>query len=268
MIDSIMEFVRNIESVYVYLGAIIVLLIVGILILVNLVENFKINRWWENFAILLVLVLIIVMLINPITLFLGIRDSKVESKKEKESVISEMKYDESALCQNKTYTSNYDMDKIIEFDKNRDKSKSIGYVYMPTANAGKGITTMINVGGSSFEADMIMKSGGALSDMSDIPGSKRSGINSVISAHREQEFFYLYDLKNGDPIIVNIDDNIIVYEVSMIKTIDVSQSGLVFESPRGDSTISFYTCFPRSGWLPVTGRQLVRAVEVESSGCE
>ncbi len=136
----------------------------------------------------------------------------------------------------------------------------IGYVMFPSL----GESTALLQGDINDDQIAAMDRGVSHDPRSSMPGE--SG-NTVLAGHRELFFKHFLDLNVGDDVIVNVGDNIYVYEIIDYEVIDPEQAEKVFYSNDEDLLV-MYTCYPIESWKPFNNRLVVKATPVESTTVE
>lgn len=139
----------------------------------------------------------------------------------------------------------------------------IGYIMFPSL----GESTALLQGDISDDQIAAMERGVAHDPQSSMPGEPG---NTVLAGHRELFFKYFLELKEGDDVIVNVGDNIYVYEIQSFEVIEPESVESVFYENDQDLLV-MYTCYPIEAWKPFSKRMVVKAVPIsktEVKDCE
>lgn len=87
---------------------------------------------------------------------------------------------------------------------------------------------------------------------------------TVVYGHRQYDFQVLKDIEVDDDIIISIEDNVYLYEVSEIEIVDETQVDQVFTD---DNELVLYTCYPFYWGAPTNERYVVHASPVDTLTC-
>lgn len=87
---------------------------------------------------------------------------------------------------------------------------------------------------------------------------------TVVYGHRQYDFQALEDIEMNDDIIITIEDNIYLYEVSEIEIVDETQVEEVFTDK---NELVLYTCYPFYWGAPTDERFVVHASPVDILTC-
>ncbi len=138
--------------------------------------------------------------------------------------------------------------------------EEIGYVKLPEQDMVAPIYQPVGLSNKETEDVMNFSIGHEASSF--LPGE---GHQIVLSGHREEQFSALKDVKEGDPVVVVIGQNVFVYEVFEIGRV-APKGDEALETVRGfteDEQLVMYTCYPFVPFTPVSERQYVKAKRVE-----
>ncbi len=208
-----------------------------------------------NYIILLIILILFLILFN---FCLNIINNKIMQKDLYNKTMDTFNLD---VCKNNTYKSsikNYEL-------KNEDvlENETIGYIsFISLKNKPTG---PINQGDYDDDQILAMKNGVSHDPKTAMPGQDE---NVVIAGHREMLFKNLKDLKNGDVILININNNIYLYEVYETKIVDPEKdlqnaTNYIFEV--GDSnTLTLYTCYPFEWYKAYPYRKVIKAKSISS----
>ncbi|MGL4589177.1 MAG: sortase [Mycoplasmatales bacterium] len=141
-------------------------------------------------------------------------------------------------------------------NENTPANAVIGYIYFPTTGT-KSSLVQGDVNDGQIAA---MDRGQAHDPRTLFPGSNG---NSVIAGHRHLAFKDLGVLTDGDPIVININNNIFTYRITKKQIITPDQADIVFRDSTQE-TLTLYTCWPLETWLPYNERVVVYADPVPS----
>lgn len=193
-------------------------------------------------------ILLVVLII--IFLFQIVQNKYIENKN----------YEEAASLNPEVDSSNCNSDMSLESEisnevlniKSVDESEVIGYVCFPTT----GSVTPLKTGTTSDNNIEALEDGSMVVDMnSNLPGNNE---NSVILGHRNTNINEIYELEVGDPIVIIVNDNKYVYEVTRNEVIEEEEVEKVFLEKDNDYLV-LYTCYPQERYTPITGRYIVEA---------
>jgi LPXTG-site transpeptidase (sortase) family protein len=136
----------------------------------------------------------------------------------------------------------------------------IGTLYFPTLNTSTTIYQGDNLDGQKFAMD----NGQAHDPATVLPGTTDSNIsnNIVVAGHRHTEFKVLDELKDGDPIVFEVNGNVFLYEFYEKKIITPAQIEEVFKFSNIE-TLTLYTCWPLATNLPYDERLVISAMPVD-----
>ncbi len=159
-------------------------------------------------------------------------------------------------------------DAYINEDVNHELDKSnyaidqvIGYVEIPAHD----VKVPIIQGNPEDGQIDAMNKGVSFDPRSSLPSNDpRSTI--VLAGHREMSFAALEHVQPGDGVILNIDNNIYLFEIKSTFEFDETEVEKVFYQVDED-TLVMYTCFPFIKYGPVTGRFGVTAKRVDKIEC-
>lgn len=139
-----------------------------------------------------------------------------------------------------------------------DSNELIGYIQMPET----GVEAAILQGEPNEDQETAMAGGVSHDPVSKLPGNG----NTVLLGHRNLEFAKLEDVKIGDGIIINIDGNLYLYQITDTKIFDeYDVESVFFESDL--ETLILYTCYPFAQYAPITDRFAVYATRVDKLEC-
>lgn len=136
-------------------------------------------------------------------------------------------------------------------------NKNIGYIYFPSVDK-KGALVQ---GDDSDEQVNALSKGTSHDPKTPMPGE--SG-NTVIAGHREMLFKAFKDLEIGDNVVVNINDNIFVYEITNKFIIEPDEVNKVFIDSKED-VLTMYTCYPIEAWKAFNKRMVIQAKRVKQT---
>ena len=107
--------------------------------------------------------------------------------------------------------------------------------------------------------ESVLELGAAIEDrVLDIPGR---GTNSVIYGHREQHFWDLQFLSEGDLISISLEDKELKYEVYLIEV--MNPKDIEIYSENDSNIITLVTCYPFIWMGKVTDRYIIKAKLIE-----
>ncbi len=166
------------------------------------------------------------------------------------------------ICQDDHYASSITNELLTNSDVG--ENETLGYIYFPTI--GEDIKGIINQGNLNDGQLGAMRYGVAHDPTTSMPGENG---NVVIAGHREALFKNLEYLQTGDLIVLNINNNIFLYEVDSIEIVDpVNDKEQALEEIFGDEDIeelTLYTCYPFEPWRAFPYRYVVHAKPVDTS---
>lgn len=91
--------------------------------------------------------------------------------------------------------------------------------------------------------------------------------NTVLAGHRELFFKNFLELEVGDDVIINIGNNIYIYEIVSYEVIEPSQAEKVFYDNEEDLLV-MYTCYPIESWKYYSQRLVVKAKPINQTQVE
>ncbi len=136
----------------------------------------------------------------------------------------------------------------------------IGYIMFPSL----GETSAIVQGDPNDGQLAAMAHGVAHDPTTSMPGEPG---NTVLAGHREMFFKNFLELNVGDDVIINIKDNIYIYEITEYEIIEPSESEKVFYQNDEDLLV-MYTCYPIEAWKYFSQRLVVKAKPIEKTTVE
>ncbi len=143
---------------------------------------------------------------------------------------------------------------------NLQSNEIIGYIYLPKVDEKSAILQ----GDMSDDQVAAMDRGVSHDPRSFLPGD--SG-NTVIAGHRELFFKHFLDLEVGDSVILNIKDNIYIYQIDSFEVINPEDADKVFYD-NDEDTLVMYTCYPIEAWKPFNQRIVLKAHRIKSTTVE
>ncbi len=140
----------------------------------------------------------------------------------------------------------------------------VGYVEIPKYN----MKVPIVEGDTSDDQYAAMDKGVSHDPLSGLPSLvvDTSGESIVLAGHRNLSFQALKHVEVGDGVIVNLDNNIYLFEVTKAFEFQPEEVDKVFFETTND-TLVMYTCYPFRIYGPITGRYAVEATRVEKIKC-
>lgn len=133
----------------------------------------------------------------------------------------------------------------------------IGYMMFPSV----GESTAILQGDLNDDQTAAMDRGVSHDPNSSMPGEIG---NSVFAGHRELFFKHFLDLEVGDTVIINLGDNIYIYEIQSFEIIDPEQVDTVFFDNDEDLLV-MYTCYPIEPYTFFNQRMVIKATPVSET---
>ncbi len=133
----------------------------------------------------------------------------------------------------------------------------IGYMMFPSV----GESTAILQGDLNDDQTAAMDRGVSHDPNSSMPGEIG---NSVFAGHRELFFKYFLDLEVGDDVIINLGDNIYIYEIQSFEIIDPDQVDTVFYDNDEDLLV-MYTCYPIEAYTFFNQRMVIKATPISET---
>lgn len=136
----------------------------------------------------------------------------------------------------------------------------IGYIMFPSL----GESSALLQGDVNDDQIAAMSKGVSHDPRSSMPGEPG---NTVLAGHRELFFKNFLKLEAGDDVIINVGDNIYIYEIESFEVIDPEQVDTVFYA-NDDDLLVMYTCYPIESWKPFSQRMVVKAKPIKSTTVE
>ncbi|WOO87479.1 class D sortase [Mollicutes bacterium LVI A0039] len=161
----------------------------------------------------------------------------------------------SLTCDNKTIKADTSRPQVT--NDTVSSNEIIGYMTFPKL----GTSTAILQGDISDDQTAAMDRGVSHDPRSTMPGEVG---NSVFAGHRHLFFKSFLDLEPGDAVIVNVGDNIYIYEIQSMDVINPEEVDAVFYDNDQDLLV-MYTCFPIETWKPYTQRLVVKAKPISET---
>lgn len=165
---------------------------------------------------------------------------------------------EEVTCTNNEITADNSNPQIT--NEEADPNQIIGYIMFPTL----GESTALLQGDINDDQIAAMDRGVSHDPQSSMPGEPG---NTVFAGHRELFFKHFLELNTGDDVIVNVGDNIYIYEIESFEIINPDDADKVFYSNDEDLLV-MYTCYPIEAWKPFSQRMVIKAKPVESTTVE
>lgn len=141
-----------------------------------------------------------------------------------------------------------------------DPNEIIGYIMFPSL----GESTALLQGDINDDQIAAMDRGVSHDPQSSMPGEAG---NTVLAGHRELFFKHFLELEVGDDVIINVGDNVYIYEIESYEVIDPEEVDKVFYSNDEDLLV-MYTCYPIEAWKPFSQRVVVKAKPIEKTTVE
>ncbi len=198
--------------------------------------------------ILNVLIIVVVLLLAYL-LYENYQMKKIESENTKVALSEYEPY----TCENEVITSSTKNDIIT--NESAKANDVVGYIAFPSL----GVESAILQGDLNDSQSEAMDRGVSHDPRSTMPGEIG---NTVIAGHRELFFKHFLELEKGDPVLINIGDNIFLYEIESSEVIYPDQVDTVFYDNDEDLLV-MYTCYPIEAWKPYNQRVVVKAKPVE-----
>lgn len=147
------------------------------------------------------------------------------------------------------------------------ENETIGYIYFPKlGEEAKGSINQGSLGDGQLGA---MRYGVSHDPTTVMPGEDG---NVVIAGHREALFADLGQLEKGDLIVVNIGNNVFLYEVESTEVVDPDDgTDDALEAIFGDEGVeelTLYTCYPIERWKAFPYRLVIHAKRIAESDVE
>lgn len=133
----------------------------------------------------------------------------------------------------------------------------IGYITFPSL----GTSTALLQGDISDDQIEAMERGVSHDPRSTMPGEIG---NTVFAGHRELFFKNFLKLEQGDSVIINIGNNIYIYQIEIIEIINPDDVDAVFYSSEEDLLV-MYTCYPIESWKPFDRRMVMKAKPISQT---
>ncbi len=218
----------------------------------------KVIRWIID-IIIVILILYLLYLIIPAY----ISHKNTKELQETNMKIVNQKYGELVCDNGYVYE---DINHNIE-DTEFTPNDVIGYVSMPQYD----MKVPIVEGNSADNQYEAMDKGVSHDPLSGLPTDNYDSTDYedetiVLAGHRNLSFQALKDAKPGDGVILNIDNNIYLFEVKDAHSFQPENSEEVFYLA-DQETLVMYTCYPFVVYGPITGRYGVYAERVEKLEC-
>lgn len=205
-------------------------------------------NWTLNILIVLVLIIIGYLL----------WENHLMKKEEADNTNLAMSTYEEITCTQNEVKSEEKNPRVTNSDA--DVNEIIGYIIFPSL----GESTALLQGDLSDDQIAAMDRGVSHDPRSSIPGEAG---NTVLAGHRELFFKNFLDLEVGDDVILNVGDNIYVYEITSYEVIDPEDADKVFYSNNEDLLV-MYTCYPIEAWKPFNNRLVVKAKPIAKTTVE
>lgn len=179
---------------------------------------------------------------------------KVEAENTKDALET---YD-TVTCSKNEITAD---DSNGQFTNSQAKADEIiGYIMFPSL----GKSSAILQGDLSDDQAAAMDRGVSHDPQSSMPGEAG---NSVFAGHRELFFKNFLNLNEGDDVVINIKNNIYIYEIQSFEVIEPDEVNKVFYENDKDLLV-MYTCYPIESWKPFNKRMVLKAKPISKTTVE
>ncbi len=205
----------------------------------------KIINWILNILIVIVIFIII---------FLLFENYQMKKLADDNTAVALETYDE-LICTKDEVVEDTSHDQVT--NQTASANDIIGYIMFPTV----GDSTAILQGDLNDDQTAAMDRGVSHDPNSSMPGEIG---NSVFAGHRELFFNYFNDLEVGDDVIINIGNNVYIYEIESFEIIDPEQVDTVFYDNDEDLLV-MYTCYPVEAYKPFNQRMVIKASRVQET---
>lgn len=208
----------------------------------------KIVNWILNILIFVVIIVIAYLLWQNYQM----------KKEEKDNTREAFEQYNSLVCTDDVIKA--DTSNPIVTNDSAGSNTIIGYIMFPSI----GESTALLQGDLSDDQISAMERGVSHDPRSSMPGETG---NSVLAGHRELFFKYFADLEVGDSVIINIGDNIYIYQIQSAEIINPDEVDAVFYSNDEDLLV-MYTCYPIESWKPFDRRMVIKATPISETTVE
>lgn len=172
---------------------------------------------------------------------------KMDDKKNYAEVTEKFGDKESDTCQDETIKQEKDLP-ALDLSKYK-ANESIGYIKAPSV----GLKSAIILGDPKDGLHAAMNYGVSIDPSGKLPDQIG---NTVIAGHREFAFAALNGIKDGTPVLINMDGQDYTYEVDKSFFIKDTETDKVFFDD-GQRRVVLYTCYPFTFNSTVEGRWVV-----------
>lgn len=208
----------------------------------------KVINWILNILILVVLLIIAYLLLQNHSM----------KKLETDNTVAALETYEQVTCTEDEVFADSSYPQVT--NDSASTNEIIGYIMFPSL----GESSALLQGDVNDDQIAAMEKGVSHDPRSTMPGE--SG-NTVLAGHRELFFKNFLQLEAGDDVIINIGNNIYIYEIVSFEVIDPEEADAVFYANDEDLLV-MYTCYPIESWKPFSQRMVVKAKPVESTTIE
>lgn len=208
----------------------------------------KVINWILNILILIVVLIILYLLWQ----------NHLMKKEEADNTTAAFEQYEELTCTQDTIVA--DTSNPQPLNENVDPNQIIGYITFPSV----GESTALLQGDINDDQIEAMDRGVSHDPRSTMPGEIG---NTVLAGHRELFFKNFLELEKGDDVILNVGDNIYIYEIESFEIIDPEQVDTVFFDNDEDLLV-MYTCYPIEAWKYYSQRMVIKAKPIEKTTVE
>ncbi len=205
----------------------------------------KIINWILNILIVIVIIIIAYLLWQ----------NHLMKKTESDNTLEAFETYEQVTCTNNEVTADDSNPQVTNETSN--PNEIIGYIMFPSL----GESSALLQGDVADDQIAAMDRGVSHDPLSSMPGENG---NTVIAGHRELFFKHFLELNVGDDVIINVGDNVYIYEIESFEVIDPEDVEKVFYSNDQDLLV-MYTCYPIEAWKPFSQRMVVKAKPIQKT---